>query len=194
MKKKRLNKYEIVDYIADRWSPRAFDAAKKIENGAVMSLLEAARWAPSAFNEQPWRFMVGHRGDKTFDNILSTLVEWNRQWAANASVLVLNMGKKTFTKNGKQNVTFKYDVGQAVAFMLIEAMHHEIISHEMSGFDSAEASRLFHIPDDFQPISVTAFGYFGDTDSLPEDMRKMEISDRSRKNIDAIAFRNTFGE
>ncbi len=189
-----MNKYEIVEYIADRWSPRAFDAAKKIENNTVMSLLEAARWAPSAFNEQPWRFMVGHRGDKTFDKILSTLIEWNRQWAAAASVLVLNMGKKTFAKNGKQNVTFKYDVGQAVAFMLIEAMHQGIISHEMSGFDNAEASRLFAIPDDFQPISVTAFGYFGNTDGLPEDMRKVEVSNRSRKNIDAIAFRNIFGE
>ncbi len=194
MRKNSLNKYEVLEYIAERWSPRDFNKEKKIINNDVLSLLEAARWAPSAFNEQPWRFLVGHRGDKTFEKILSTLIDWNKQWASNASVLILNIGKKTFTKNGKQNVTFKYDLGQAVAFMLIEAMQRGIISHEMSGFDDVKAAKIFNIPEDFQPVSVTAFGYYGNSADLPDDIRKLEFDTRSRKNIDDIAYGKMFGE
>ena len=194
MRKRTVNKYELSNLIAERWSPRAFDPQKKIENRTMMSLIEAARWAPSAFNEQPWRFMVGHRGDPTFDKILSTLVEWNQQWAKNASVLVLNIGKKTFTKNGKKNVVFKYDVGQAVAFMLVEAMHHGIISHEMSGFDPEKASEIFKIPADYQPLSVTAFGYYGNSSDLSPELKELEFATRSRKNIDDIAFGKMFGD
>jgi len=194
MRKKTVNKYELIGLIEERWSPRAFDPEKKIENRVVMSLLEAARWAPSAFNEQPWRFLVGHSGDPTFHKILSTLIDWNQQWAKNASLLVLNIGKKTFTRNGNKNPVFKYDVGQAVAFMLLEAQHHGIVSHEMSGFDPAKAAEIFNIPDDYQPLSVTAFGYYGNSSDLSPELKELEFAVRKRKNIDEIAFGKMFGE
>ncbi len=156
--------------------------------------MEAARWTPSAFNEQPWRFIVGIRGHETYDNLLSTLVEWNQKWAAEASLLILNMAKKTFTLNGKPNATFKYDLGQAVAYMCLEAMNQGVYSHQMSGFSQEKAIKLFQIPDEFEPVSVTAYGYYGDPNLLPEDMYKSEMAKRNRQGIDDIVFTNNFGE
>jgi len=132
------NQYPVNKLIENRWSPRAF-SSQPVENEKVQSLLEAARWAPSAFNEQPWRFVVGIKGDSLYDTLLSTLVDWNIQWAGKAPVLILNLAKKTFSHNGRQNVTFKYDLGQAVGFMILETVNQGLHSHQMSGFDPDKA-------------------------------------------------------
>ncbi len=192
MKKAIISEYKINSLITYRWSPRAF-IDKPIEKDRIQSILEAARWAPSAFNEQPWRFIVGIKGDETYERVLETLVEWNQKWAGKASMLVVNIAKKTFSKNGKQNVTFKYDLGQAVAFMCLEAMNQGVYSHQMSGFSPEKADELFHIPDDYQAVSVTAFGYYGDPDQLPEEMYKSEIEERSRQHIDKMIYASEFG-
>ncbi|NOX86415.1 MAG: nitroreductase family protein [Chlorobi bacterium] len=193
MKKPTNNNYPINELLKHRWSPRAY-SEKPVETEKFQSILEAARWAPSAFNEQPWRFIVGVKGDKTWDMILETLVEWNRQWAGKAPVLVLNIGKKTHTRNGKNNVTFKYDTGQAVAMMVTEAVNQGLFGHQMSGFDAKKAAELFAIPDDYQAITVTAFGYYGNTDELPEDMYKSEIEERKRRSLKELVFSGKFGE
>ncbi len=193
MKKITPNKYPINDLVKKRWSPRAF-SEKQIEEKKLASLFEAARWAPSAFNEQPWRFIIGQKGSETYDKILQSLVEWNQQWAGKSPVLVLNIASKNFSHNGKPNATAQYDLGQAVAFMLTEAVNQGLVSHEMSGFDAEVAARLLAIPDDFQAVSVTAIGYYGDASLLPEDMLKSEMEERKRKNLNEIVFTGRFGE
>ena len=192
MKKTIISEYNINSLITYRWSPRAF-SNKPIEKEKIQSMLEAARWAPSAFNEQPWRFVVGIKGDETYEKVLETLVEWNQKWAGKAPMLILNIAKKTFSKNGKQNVTFKYDLGQAVAFMCLEAMNQGVYSHQMSGFSPEKAAELLHIPDDYQAVSVTAFGYYGNQDLLPEEMYKSEIEKRNRQDIDEMIYTGKFG-
>ena len=134
MNKPIISNHKVNELIANRWSPRAFNE-KIIEKEKIQSILEAARWAPSAFNEQPWRFLIGIKNTDSFNMICSTLGEWNQKWAGNAPLLVLNIAKKTFTRNGKANIMSRYDLGQAVAYMCIEAMHQGIYSHQMSGFD-----------------------------------------------------------
>ncbi len=187
------NNHSINSLAKQRWSTRAF-SSQPVENEKLLSILEAARWASSAFNEQPWRFIVGNKGGETYDKILSTLVDWNISWAKNAPVLILNIGKKTFTHNNKQNVTFKYDLGQAVATMTLEAVNQGLHSHQMSGFDPEKATALFNIPDDFQAVSITAIGYYGNHDKLPEDIASMEKNERTRNNIDKFVFGDEFGK
>jgi nitroreductase len=193
MKKPIISKYKINSMATYRWSPRAL-SERPIENEKIRRMLEAARWSPSAFNEQPWRFIVGIKGTETHEKLLETLVEWNRKWAGKAPLLMINIAKKTFTHNKKNNVTCKYDLGQAVTQMCLEGMNQGIYSHQMSGFSQEKAIKLFQIPDDFEPVSATAFGYYGDPNLLPEDMYKSEIAKRSRKAIDEIIFTDNFGE
>lgn len=193
MDKPTKNNFPINDLAKQRWSPRAF-SEKPVEKEKLASLFEAARWAPSAFNEQPWRFIVGIKGSKTYDQILQSLVEWNQMWAGKAPVLVVNIARKTFTHNNKPNATAQYDLGQAVAFMLIEAVNQGLISHEMSGFDAETAARSLEIPEDYQAVSVTAIGYYGDADLLPGDMLQSEKEERKRRSQDEMVFGGKFGE
>lgn len=181
------NNHFVNKLVEQRWSPRAY-SDKPVEKEKLNSILEAARWAPSAFNEQPWRFIVGKKGDNTYDSILSTLVDWNILWAGNAPVLILNIAKKTFTHNNKQNVTFKYDLGQAVGFMILEAVNQKLYTHQISGFDAEKAAELLNIPADFQAVSVTALGYYGKLQELPEDMAEMETKPRERKELSELIF------
>ena len=192
MEKPTNNIYPINDLVKKRWSPRAFGETP-VEDEKLKSLFEAARWAPSAFNAQPWRFIIGQKGDETYAKILQSLVEWNQQWAGKAPVLILNIAAKTFSHNGKPNAIAQYDLGQAVAFMLTEAVNQGLVSHEMSGFDAEVAARLLQIPDDFQAVSVTAIGYYGDADLLPEDMLKSEMEERKRMSLDELVYTGDFG-
>jgi len=187
------NNYPVNNLVKQRWSPRAF-STNPVEKEKLQSILETARWAPSAFNEQPWRFILGEKGDSAYDSILSTLVDWNILWAGNAPVLILNLAKKTFTHNSKPNVTFKYDLGQAVGLMLTEAVDKGLYTHQMSGFDANKAAELFNIPDDFQAVSVTAIGYYGNVDELPKDMAEMETKPRERMEFKDMVFGEKFGE
>ncbi len=176
---------DISENIRNRWSPRAFDS-RPLEEEKLFSVLEAGRWAASAFNEQPWRFVVAKKGEEKHEEILTSLVEWNRQWAGKASVLILNLAKKTFTRNGKSNVTALYDLGQAVSAMAVEAVNQGLVSHQMSGFDAEKARLSLGISEDFHVVSVTALGYEGVMEKLPKDMQQMEVSVRERKTMEEL--------
>jgi nitroreductase len=191
MEKPTHNNYPVNDLIKQRWSPRAY-SEKPVEEEKLKSIFEAARWAPSAFNEQPWRFIVGRKGDTTYDKILQSLVEWNRQWAGKAPVLIVNIAGKIFSHNNNPNATAQYDLGQAVAFMLVEAVNQGLISHEMSGFDAEAAARLLAIPENYQAVSVTAIGYYGDATLLPEDMQQSEKEERKRRSLNETVFSSNF--
>ncbi len=187
MKKPADTSHNISENIKNRWSPRAFDS-RPVEEEKLFRVLEAGRWAASAFNEQPWRFVVGKKGEEKYEKILASLVEWNQQWARKAPVLILNLAKKTFSRNGKVNVTALYDLGQAVAGMAMEVVNQGLVSHQMSGFDTEKARLSLGISDDFQLVSVMALGYYGNVEELPEDMREMELSARERKAGEDLLF------
>jgi len=187
MKKQAITRRNISENIKNRWSPRAFDS-RPVEEEKLLRVLEAGRWAASAFNEQPWRFVVGNKGEEKYDKILDSLIEWNQQWAGKAPVLILNLAKKTFSRNGKVNATALYDLGQAVAGLAMEAVNQGLVSHQMSGFDKEKARLSLGISDDFQPVSVMALGYYGSVEELPEDMQKMEVSARERKTGEDLLF------
>lgn len=193
MQKPTKNNYPINDLLKQRWSPRAY-SEKPVEKEKIQSILEAGRWAPSAMNEQPWKFIVGQKGDGTWEKIFESMVEWNQQWAQRAPVLVLNIGKKFYEYKHLENPTYQYDTGQAVAMMVTEAVNQGLIGHQLSGFSAEKARELFEIPEDYQPISITAIGYYGDPDILPLDMQKSETEERKRRPITEIVFSDKFGE
>jgi len=191
MIKKTNNTNTFNSLIEERWSTRAF-IPTKVEQKKINSILEAAVWAPSAFNEQPWRFIVGQKGSETYDKILNTLVEWNQKWASNADVLVLNIAKRNFSHNNKPNATFEYDLGQAVSFMAIEAVNQGLFSHQMTGFNPDEAASLFNIGVGYKVVSVIAIGYYGFSDNLPEDILESEKQVRERKDFNSLVLNGDF--
>lgn len=179
MIKKINSDFPINALSANRWSPRSFDD-KLVEKVKLHSILEAARWSASAFNAQPWRFLVAYQGDDNYQKIIDTLVEFNQLWASKAPVLILNCYQINFSHNGKPNSTAQYDLGQAIAHYSLEAVDQGLYLHQMTGFDAAKANESFGLGAEITTFSVTALGYIGDVSSLPEDMQKMELAEPKR--------------
>ena len=148
----------------------------------------AAAWAASSYNEQPWRFLVGRTGDDTYAKILDALIEFNQSWAKSAPVLILSVGKKTFTQNGKPNGHGLHDTGAASANLALQATALGLHTHGMAGFDHAKVRGSFGIPEDFEMGAVWALGYLGDTGALPESMQQMEKAPRTRKELKDFVF------
>jgi nitroreductase len=177
----------VEDLIRRRWSPRAY-ADKDVPAAELKRLFEAARWAASSSNEQPWRFLVGRRGDQTYEKIFNALVEFNQGWAKSAPVLVLSVAKKTFTGKDQPNAYGLHDTGAATAHLALQATADGLHAHSMAGFDREQMRASFGIPSDYEIGSVTAIGYFGDPASLPERMQKTEVAPRQRKPLDEFVF------
>lgn len=193
MKKPADTTYPINEFSRERWSPRAF-ADIPVEPEHVAALLECARWAPSAGNEQPWRFLIGFRGDGTWEKLFSTLTGWNRQWAGMAPVLLLVTGKEKTGARDKVNEWFAYDCGQAMAHITVEAARLGLFTHQMGGFSAEQAVELFSIPPGYRPLTVMAIGYYGNPQELPEELREREVSPRMRKEMGEIVFSGRFGD
>ena len=171
--------------IADRWSPRAFDERAPISREDLAAIFEAARWAPSAFNAQPWQFIVGLRGDEKFTQISSLLVDFNKQWAPKASALIL-VSALTFREDGKVNPTALYDTGLAVSHLTFEANHRGFDVHQMSGFDNSAAKATFSLEAGVEPVACIAVGKRTSPDSLPDEIKAREVAPRTRKSLDEI--------
>ena len=178
--KPAITNHDIHPLIKQRWSPRSFDPNRQVEQVQIWRFIEAARWAPSAFNEQPWRFIIGQKGDQNWAKLIDTMVEFNQRWAKNADVLVLAMGKKTLTKNGKPNGTFRYDVGGSMAYLTFQAVADGLMTHQMGGFSKEKAIEAFDIDEDLEPLTIIAIGHQDDADKLDDDMRETELSTRTR--------------
>ena len=176
------------DLILKRWSPRSFAEEKPVSSGDLTKIFTAAAWAASSYNEQPWRFLVGRKGDDTYAKILGALIEFNQGWARSAPVLILSVGKKTFTQNGKPNGHGLHDTGAASANLALEATALGLHMHGMAGFDQAKARASFGIPEDFEMGAVWALGYLGDTEALPEQMQQMEKTPRTRRELKDFVF------
>lgn len=188
MEKIANSRFPLHPLLAERWSPLAFDS-RPIAPEHLGSLLEAARWAPSCFNEQPWSFLVGTRSDpEGHARLLSCIVEANARWAAKAPVLMLSVASSSFARNGKPNRHAQHDVGLAVENMVIQAQTMGLVVHQMGGFDAQKARRQLAIPEGQEPMAMIAIGYPAEVDSLPEELRDRERAPRSRKELSAIAF------
>ncbi len=168
--------------IERRWSPYAF-ADKPIDSADLHSLLEAARWAPSSYNEQPWRFIVATRDDpENFQRLLDCLVPANQEWAGKVPVLMLSVAALSFAKNGKPNRHALHDVGLASAMLALQATNIGLAVHFMAGFDGDKARENFSIPDDFEPAAAIAIGHHH-ADSAGDSP-----SPRKRRSVEAFAY------
>lgn len=192
--KKAITSVEIDPLLAWRWSPRSF-ADTVPDNEAITKILEAARWAPSSANEQPWHFIVGIKkiGD-SWQKVFDCLDDGNREWCIFAPVLMLSVARKIFTKNNKPNRHYAYDTGQAVAHLTFQATTQNLYVHQMGGFYQEKAIEIFKIPDHFEVMSAIAVGYI----DVPEKLSGKNISDeksiRERKKMEDFVFINRWGE
>jgi nitroreductase len=186
--------YPIHPLLAERRSLRAF-SRKTVEPEILGSLLEAARWAPSCANEQPWSFLVAVKDDKPeFERLLGCLIEFNREWAQHAPVLILSVARMIFQSTGKPNRHAFHDVGQAIASLTVQATASGLVVHQMAGFDVEKARREFAIPHDHEPVAVTAIGYPGSPAELPDKLRQKELAPRQRKALADFVFECSFGQ
>ncbi len=182
----------IHDLIRRRWSPRSF-SPRPVPPVALTTIFEAARWAPSCFNEQPWAFIVCTIEDPAaHERAESVLVEGNA-WARSAPVLALSLARPDFSRNGKPNPHAWHDVGAAAENLFLEAVHQGLAMHEMAGFDRVKAREAFAVPEGWEPVAMIAIGYPGSPDDLPEPLREREKGPRTRKPLAEIVFGGRFG-
>ena len=194
MNKTPDTQYPIHELVQKRWSPRAF-SAKPVSAEALGSLFEAARWAASCYNEQPWRYIVARKEQPDeYDRLMSCLVEGNQVWAMQAPVLMLAVTKKTFTFNDKPNAHARHDLGLATAGMLLQAAALDLYMHAMGGILPERAAEIYRVPEDFQVATGIALGYLGNPDSLAEPMKTTELEARVRKPLEEFVFASSWEE
>src|SRR5580692_7983125 len=192
MHKPATTDFPVHDLIRHRWSPRAF-SDKPVEPAILASLFEAARWAPSSNNEQPWAYLVATKDNaEEFAKMLSVLVDFNAGWARSAPVLILAVSRLKFP-NGNPNRNAFYDTGAATMLFSIEATAKGLAVHQMAGFDPAKAKQVFEIPADCEAIAAIALGYSGDPKSLPQPLHDREIAPRTRKPLREFVMSGRWG-
>lgn len=194
MHKRTPFEFPVHDLVSERWSPRAF-GEKAVSPEVLTSLFEAARWAPSSSNEQPWVYIVATRDDtENFAKLVSVLVPNNASWAQKAPVLALAVSEVAFAKSGTPNKNAKYDTGAASAWLTVEATSRGLFVHQMGGFDGEKSKQVFSIPAGWEPIAAIAIGYPGDPEALPPVLRERELAPRTRKPISSFVMSGTWGQ
>jgi nitroreductase len=173
------------EVIASRRSPRSFDQGSVISDVDLVAIIEAARWAPSAFNGQPWRFFLGKRDEDIFDQTLASLVEFNQLWAKNSSALILVAAKPT-RDDGSIHADYQFDCGLAVSQLVFETHSRGFVAHQMTGFDKEKARENLSMSSDLVPVVVVAIGIQDSPEKLPEAMAERELAPRARKPLDEI--------
>jgi len=185
--------HPVNDLVRDRWSPRAF-ADRAIGDAEIDSLLEAARWAPSARNSQPWRFLVTRREDAAeFERMLACLVPGNQRWARRAAVLMVAVAVLADHKDRPLPHAL-YDTGQAVAWLSAEATARGIRVHQMGGFDPDAVRASYGVPEGARPITAIALGYPGDPEGLDDDLREQELATRNRRAQSEFVFARSWDQ
>lgn len=188
--------HEILDLIGQRWSPRSFDGARAVSRADLLRLFEAARWAPSSRNEQPWRFVVADRqtSPEAFAALAATLSGRNPTWASSAPVLALVAVRMTHERDGSENRFALYDAGQAVGFLTLQATAMDLAVRQMEGFDRERARAAAHVPEPFVPVVIMAIGYHGAAELLAhEPHREDETRPRVRQPIGTFVYEGTWG-
>jgi nitroreductase len=185
--------YPIHEFLMKRWSPYAF-SSQPVSDEDIRALFEAARWAASSYNEQPWRYIVASRKDsEEFDRLLSCLVEGNQPWAQFAPVLALGCIALNFARNGQPNAAAQHDLGAASACLTLEATARGLFVHQMIGILPDRAREVYQIPNDFQALTGLAIGYLGNPDDLPERYKDRDLAIRSRKPQSEFVFGGRWG-
>lgn len=180
--------HPIHDLIANRWSPVCLDNDTPVEKEKVDSILEAARWAPSSYNAQPWSYIVGFKGDPKHTQLAACIVEGNA-WAKEAPVLMLAVANKVFPHNGKENRHYLHDVGAASVLMAIQATDLGLSLRQMAGFDLDQARTTFSIPDTHEPGSMMAIGYCAsDSSTCPQPLQDRDAAPRQRKDFTEMTY------
>ncbi|MGA3135514.1 MAG: nitroreductase family protein [Terracidiphilus sp.] len=178
----------VLPVIHHRWSPRSF-SDRDVAPADLAKLFEAARWAPSSYNEQPWRFLVGTRNSLTYKKIFDSLLPFNQAWAAHAPVLILGAAKTKFSHNDTPNGFAVFDLGAASGYLVLQAAALGLSTHQMAGYDQAAARQAFEIPDTYVLGSVIALGYQGEPSALSnERMLAQELAPRQRKPLKDFVF------
>ncbi len=182
--------HPVHDLIRERWSPRAF-ADRPVEDFKLASIFEAARWAASGGNKQPWYFIVATKENaEEHARLVATLNEGNVVWAQNAPVLILTVAQ-LYEYPGKEYVSF-YDLGMAVGNLVTQAVALGLTTHQMGGFDANKARETLNIPAGYQPLTMIALGYPAAPDTLPEHLRERELAPRTRKAVEEFVFQGSW--
>jgi nitroreductase len=194
MEKPAQTEFPIHDLFVRRWSPRSFDE-RTVEFGTLRTLFEAARWAPSSNNEQPWRFIVASKTDQQaeWNRLFDCLVEGNRRWAVHAPVLMLSIASVNFEDDGTPNRHAFHDTGLAAENLVLQATASGLVAHQMAGFDVEKARGDLKIPSGYEPVAMIAVGYPGDPAALPDRLRERELRPRSRRPIREWTFFGQWG-
>jgi nitroreductase len=186
--------HPVHDVIAQRWSPYAY-SDRAVADEDLRALFEAARWAASSYNEQPWRYIVATRETpEEYEKLLSCLVEGNQGWARGAPVLALGLASLKYARNGKPNRHALHDLGQASANLCVEATARGIAVHQMGGIVPARAREIYGIPEDVDVVTGLAIGYAAEGDEVPEPLREGEAKPRPRKPLGEILFSGKWGQ
>ena len=186
----RKPEYEIHPIIIGRWSPRAM-AGEEISDEELMPLFEAARWAPSSYNNQPWRFIYAKRNTEHWKKFMDLMVEFNQSWTKNAAVLIVVISQKIFEYNGKPSRTHNFDAGAAWENLAIEGASRGFVVHGMEGFDYDKARNVLGIPDDYDVECMIAVGVKGKKEDLPKELQDKEVPS-TRKPLKEIVMEGGF--
>lgn len=186
----RKTNYPVDEVLVKRWSPRAM-SGESISDKELFSLFEAARWAPSSYNNQPWRFVYAKRGTVSWDALFTLMGDFNQSWAKNAAVLVVIISRDTFSYNNQPSRTHSFDTGAAWENFALQGFMNGLVVHGMEGFDYDRAKQVLKIPDGFTVEAMCAVGKPGALEDLPKELREREVMS-DRKPIEEIAFEGTF--
>lgn len=189
-KNMRQSKYNVNTLFLNRWSPRSF-IPTDISDEELYRLFEAARWAPSSFNGQPWRFIYAKRNTENWNKFLNLLIDFNRSWAKNASVLILVISRKTFEYNKKPSLTHQFDTGAAWENLALQATYQGLATHGMEGFNYEKAREELNVPVDFDILAMIAVGKQGNKDLLSTELQEREFPS-DRKPLKDIIMEGSF--
>lgn len=179
--------------VANRWSPYAF-SDRPVSATELQSLFEAARWAASSYNEQPWRYILATKAHQAeFEKLLACLVEPNQAWAKAAPVLALGCVSVTFTRNGQPNAAAEHDLGAASTTLALEATARGLFVHQMIGILPDKAREVFQIPEGFKALTALAIGYAADPATLPDNLRQRDTAERTRRPLAEFVFGSAWG-
>lgn len=183
------------DLLARRWSCRAFDATRPVSREQIVALTEAARWAPSCYGDEPWRFVVWDRNSDaaSWEKAFACLGEWNQNWVKNAPVLLLASANSLFRKNGKPNAWGQYDTGAASENLCLQAVAMGLMAHQMGGFDADGIRRVAAVPEQFACMAMIAVGYQAEESILDDELRELELAPRARTALGEHFFEGAWG-
>ncbi len=190
VKEHRKAEYPVDDIFINRWSPRAM-SGEAVSKDELMSLFEAARWAPSSLNNQSWRFLYSLKDSESWDTYFNLLLEGNKTWVKNAGALVVILSKTTFDYNGKPTKTHAFDTGAAWQNLALQGSINGLVIHGMQGFDYERAKSELNIPDEYEVQAMAVVGKPGDPNDLPDGLREKDLPS-GRKNVSEIAIESTF--